>query len=141
MAAVTTHSAPKEDGDTAVTKFREGRWWYPTTYRGADGGTKGTYVNVCTPVELFPDAIRYVDLYVDVIKRPDGSVEVVDADELEAAVDEGWSAKTWRRRRKVSRRQSNARSRSERLGFRFVSIGSSAAASASATSTVGSKWA
>ncbi|TYT62797.1 DUF402 domain-containing protein [Natrialba swarupiae] len=80
---------PKEDGDTAVTKFREGRWWYPTTYRGADGGTKGTYVNVCTPVELFPDAIRYVDLYVDVIKRPDGSVEVVDADELEAAVDEG----------------------------------------------------
>ncbi|MEY7850008.1 DUF402 domain-containing protein [Natrarchaeobius sp. A-rgal3] len=80
---------PKDEGDTAVTKFREGRWWYPTTYRGADGGTKGTYVNVCTPVELFPDTVRYVDLYVDVIKRPDGTVEIVDADELEAAVDDG----------------------------------------------------
>ncbi|RQG89098.1 DUF402 domain-containing protein [Natrarchaeobius halalkaliphilus] len=80
---------PKEDGDVAVTKFREGRWWYPTTYRTADGSTKGTYVNVCTPVELFPERIRYVDLYVDVIKRADGTVEVVDGDELEAAVDDG----------------------------------------------------
>ncbi len=80
---------PKEDGDVAVTRFREGRWWYPTTYKSADGGSKGTYVNVCTPVELFPDCARYVDLYVDVIRRPDGSVAVVDADELEAAVDDG----------------------------------------------------
>ncbi|SFB80285.1 RNA-binding protein AU-1 [Halobiforma haloterrestris] len=80
---------PKEEGDVAITKFREGRWWYPTTYKSADGETKGTYVNVCTPVELFPDAVRYVDLYVDVIRTPDGAVEIVDADELEAAVDEG----------------------------------------------------
>ncbi|GAB3666553.1 ribonuclease FAU-1 family protein [Halopiger thermotolerans] len=79
---------PKEEGDVAVTKFREGRWWYPTTYKDANGAAKGTYVNVCTPVELFPDAVRYVDLYVDVI-RVDGEVEIVDADELEAAVDEG----------------------------------------------------
>ncbi|WP_049921926.1 DUF402 domain-containing protein [Halopiger djelfimassiliensis] len=80
---------PKETGDVAVTKFREGRWWYPTTYKGDDGSSKGTYVNVCTPVELFPDEIRYVDLYVDVIRRPDGAVEVVDEDELEAAVADG----------------------------------------------------
>ncbi|MFD1563285.1 DUF402 domain-containing protein [Haloarchaeobius amylolyticus] len=80
---------PKEDGDVAVTKFREGRWWYPTTYKAADGTSKGTYVNVCTPVELFPDCVRYVDLYVDVIRRPDGTVEIVDADELEDAVDAG----------------------------------------------------
>jgi len=80
---------PKDDGDVAVTKFREGRWWYPTTYKAADGTSKGTYVNVCTPVELFPDCVRYVDLYVDVIRRPDGTVEIVDADELEDAVDAG----------------------------------------------------
>jgi len=80
---------PKEDGDVAVTKFREGRWWYPTTYKAADGTSKGTYVNVCTPVELFPDCVRYVDLYVDVIRQPDGTVEIVDADELEAAVADG----------------------------------------------------
>ncbi|MFB6251703.1 MAG: DUF402 domain-containing protein [Halobellus sp.] len=76
----------RERGDTALTKFREGRWWYPTTYRGEDGELKGTYVNVCTPVECFPDEIRYVDLHVDVIKHPDGTVERVDDDELDAAV-------------------------------------------------------
>ncbi|AGB30341.1 hypothetical protein C488_04772 [Natrinema pellirubrum DSM 15624] len=80
---------PKESGDVAVTKFREGRWWYPTTYKAADGTAKGTYVNVCTPVELFPDTARYVDLYVDVIRQPDGTVEIVDADDLEAAIDDG----------------------------------------------------
>ncbi|RLM59850.1 DUF402 domain-containing protein [Halobellus sp. Atlit-31R] len=80
---------PREAGDTALTKFREGRWWYPTVYRSADGAAKGTYVNVCTPVECFPDEIRYVDLHVDVVKRPDGTVERVDDDELDAAADAG----------------------------------------------------
>ncbi|MDQ2050519.1 DUF402 domain-containing protein [Natronolimnohabitans sp. A-GB9] len=80
---------PKEDGDVAVTKFREGRWWYPTTYKDEDGTAKGTYVNICTPVELFPDGARYVDLYVDVIRQPDGTVDIVDAAELEDAVDDG----------------------------------------------------
>ncbi|NKE35468.1 DUF402 domain-containing protein [Natronococcus sp. JC468] len=80
---------PKEAGDVAVTKFREGRWWYPTTYRDDEGTTKGTYVNVCTPLELFPDGVRYVDLYVDVIRTPDGGVEIVDREELEDAIDDG----------------------------------------------------
>jgi hypothetical protein len=75
----------RESGDTAVTKFAEGRWWYPTTYRDEDGRSKGTYVNVCTPVEVFPDAVRYVDLHVDVLAHADGSVERVDDDELDEA--------------------------------------------------------
>ncbi|SFR37458.1 Ribonuclease G or E [Halogeometricum rufum] len=79
----------REAGDTALTKFREGRWWYPTVYRSADGDLKGTYVNVCTPVECFPDEVRYVDLHVDVIKHPDGAVERVDDDELDEAVAAG----------------------------------------------------
>jgi hypothetical protein len=80
---------PIEAGDTAVTKLTEGKWWYPTVYRGADDGRKGTYVNVCTPVEVFPGAVRYVDLHVDVVKHADGTVERVDDDELDAAVDAG----------------------------------------------------
>jgi hypothetical protein len=80
---------PRAAGDTALTKVREGRWWYPTVYRDADGDPKGTYVNVCTPVECFPDAVRYVDLHVDVVRHPDGRVERVDDDELDAAVADG----------------------------------------------------
>jgi Ribonuclease G/E len=80
---------PRESGDTALTKFREGRWWYPTVYRDADGQRKGTYVNVCTPVECFPDVVRYVDLHVDVVKHADGTVDRVDDDELDEAVERG----------------------------------------------------
>ncbi len=76
-------------GDTAVTKLTEGRWWYPTVYRSAEDKRRGTYVNVCTPVELFPESARYVDLHVDVVKHADGTVERVDDDELDAACDRG----------------------------------------------------
>jgi hypothetical protein len=79
----------QEAGDVAVTKLTEGNWWYPTVYRSADGETRGTYVNVCTPVEVFPSAARYVDLHVDVVKHADGRVERVDDDELDAAVAAG----------------------------------------------------
>jgi len=79
----------RRDGDEAITKFEEGRWWYPTVYRGADGDKRGTYVNVCTPVEVFPGEVRYVDLHVDVVRTPDGTVRRVDDDELDAAVDAG----------------------------------------------------
>ena len=79
----------RRPGDVAVTKLTEGKWWYPTVYRSADGEPRGTYVNVCTPVEVFPDAVRYVDLHVDVVKRPDGTVERVDDEELAAAVAAG----------------------------------------------------
>jgi len=73
-------------GDVATTRFTEGNWWYPTVYRSEDGTVKGTYVNVSTPVEVFPDSVRYVDLHVDVVKHADGRVEVVDEDELEDCV-------------------------------------------------------
>ena len=79
----------RQAGDVAITKFEEGRWWYPTVYRGEDGAKRGTYVNVCTPVEVFPDAVRYVDLHVDVVKHADGTVERVDDDELDAAEQAG----------------------------------------------------
>jgi hypothetical protein len=77
------------EGDVARTTFVEGRWWYATVYEGTGGERRGTYVNVCTPVEVFPDAVRYVDLHVDVVKGPGGEVRRVDDDELDEAVDAG----------------------------------------------------
>jgi RNA-binding protein AU-1 len=80
---------PRSAGDTATTTVKEGRWWYPTVYRDSEEDLIGTYVNICTPVECFPDTVRYIDLHVDVLKYPDGTVERVDDDELNAAVDDG----------------------------------------------------
>ncbi|QPV65056.1 DUF402 domain-containing protein [Halosimplex litoreum] len=79
----------QQAGDVAVTKLTEGKWWYPTVYRGDDGEKRGTYVNICTPVEVFPSVVRYVDLHVDVVKHADGRVQRVDDDELDAAVAAG----------------------------------------------------
>ena len=76
-------------GDIATTTFVEGRWWYATVYKGEDGTHRGTYVNVCTPLEVFPDAVRYVDLHVDVVKTAGGEVRRVDDDELDDAVAAG----------------------------------------------------
>jgi len=78
----------REDGDVARTRFEEEGRAYATVYESAGGEKKGTYVNVCTPLEIFPDAVRYTDLYVDVVEV-DGEARVVDEDELEDAVDEG----------------------------------------------------
>lgn len=80
---------PREAGDVATTTLKEGRWWYPTTYRSDDGTVKGTYLNVCTPVEVFPEAARYVDLHVDVLRHPDGTVERVDDAVLDDSVAAG----------------------------------------------------
>ncbi|MEE6211064.1 DUF402 domain-containing protein [Salarchaeum sp. III] len=92
MTAGGTYDAlgvERQEGDVAITRFQEGRWWYPTVYRGADGTRRGTYINVNTPLELFPSGIRYVDLHLDVVKHADGRVEQVDADELQACVENG----------------------------------------------------
>jgi hypothetical protein len=78
----------REDGDVARTRFEEGGRAYATVYKSADGKKKGTYVNVCTPLEIFPDAVRYTDLYIDVVEV-DGETRVVDEEELADAVDEG----------------------------------------------------
>ena len=80
---------PREAGDVAITKIQEGRWWYATDYRDQAGRSKGTYLNVCTPLEIFPDAVRYVDLHVDVVREADGTVRRVDDAELTAAVEAG----------------------------------------------------
>lgn len=80
-------------GDRAVTRCVEGQWWYPTVYQGADGTAKGTYVNVATPLEVFPDRVQYTDLYIDVVRPPDDTPEIVDTDELAAAVEAGHLSK------------------------------------------------
>lgn len=75
-------------GDQAVTEFRVGEWFSITTYTRRDGSDVGSYANISTPPEICKDFIRYIDLYVDVVRTPEG-VETVDVEQLEDAYAKG----------------------------------------------------
>jgi len=80
---------PKEPGDRAVTEAKVGDWHFKTQYFSRDGRYKGTYINLNTPIELYPHGIRYVDLEVDVCVWPNGTVRKLDEEKLEKAAEEG----------------------------------------------------
>jgi len=80
---------PKEPDDYAITEVKIGEWHFKTLYFSKQGQLKGTYVNLNTPVELYPYGIRYVDLEVDVCMWPSGRVEKLDEEKLEKALEEG----------------------------------------------------
>jgi len=52
------------------------------------GKFKGAYINLNTPVELYPSKIRYVDLEVDICIWPRGGVTAIDEEMLERAAKE-----------------------------------------------------
>ena len=78
----------KEAGDHALTEARPGEYYTVTRYFSRGGGFKGAYINLNTPVELYPSKVRYVDLEVDVCIWPGGEVRVVDEELLERAAKE-----------------------------------------------------
>ena len=51
---------------------------------------KGEYWNINTPVEFYPEKIRYVDLHVDVVLKGGGRPEMIDRDQLERLVEKGY---------------------------------------------------
>jgi len=79
----------KDPGDYAVTEAKIGEWHFKTQYFSKDGQYKGMYVNLNTPIELYPHGIRYVDLEVDVCVWPNGRVKKLDEKKLKEAAAEG----------------------------------------------------
>ncbi|MDH5390987.1 MAG: DUF402 domain-containing protein, partial [Candidatus Bathyarchaeota archaeon] len=79
----------KAPGDYAVTEAKIGEWHFKTRYFAKDGRYKGTYINLNTPIELYPHGIRYVDLEVDVCVWPNGRVKKLDEKKLKEATAEG----------------------------------------------------
>ena len=49
----------------------------------------GRYDGLGVTAEFYPDCVRYVDLEVDVVRWPDGTVRMVDREHLQRAVAEG----------------------------------------------------
>jgi len=79
----------KETDDYATTEAKMDEWHFKTQYFSKEGEIKGTYINLNTPMELYPYAIRYVDLEADVCIWPDGRVETLDMEKLEEALKKG----------------------------------------------------
>ena len=79
----------KAPDDYAVTEAKIGAWHFKTQYFSKDGRYKGTYINLNTPIELYPHGIRYVDLEVDVCVWPNGRVKKLDEKKLKEAAAEG----------------------------------------------------
>ena len=79
----------KDPGDLAVTEVVIGDLSFRTRYFSRDGKYKGTYININTPVELYPAKIRYVDLEVDICVWPNGEIRRIDNEKLMEAVASG----------------------------------------------------
>ncbi len=91
---------PKKNGDYAITEVKEGDWFYGHTYFRYDGQLIGKYYNINTLVEFYPDKIRYVDLEIDVVKWPDGKVEIIDEEILNRQFESGYLSEALKQKAK-----------------------------------------
>ena len=80
---------PIEFGDYAITEIEAGKWWFVHRYYDKNGNLKGEYYNINTPVEIYPDRARYIDLEVDIVKWPDGKKEIIDKEKLVQHYEDG----------------------------------------------------
>jgi predicted RNA-binding protein associated with RNAse of E/G family len=84
-------AAPILPGDWGILFLPLGAWFHVRTYHRASGALVGMVVNINTPPESpEPGVLSYLDLEVDVVRLPDGTVRVIDRPALRAAVEAGW---------------------------------------------------
>jgi len=83
-------NVPKDPGDHGVTIIMPEEWFFKTEYYSKDGTFKGAFYNINTPIEVYPHKIRYIDLEIDVVEWPDGTVRVIDQSTLEEAYIKGY---------------------------------------------------
>ena len=81
---------PKDEGDYAISDVVIGNLSFRTRYFSRNEEYKGTYININTPIELYPMKIRYVDLEADICVWPDGKIKKIDNEKLEEVVSRGF---------------------------------------------------
>lgn len=80
-----------EPGAPVVWFTYRGEVWHDVgRFHRADGTFTGLYANVLTPVRMDGAEWETTDLFLDVWMDADGSVEILDRDEFDAAVQAGW---------------------------------------------------
>ncbi len=79
----------KRPGDYSRTLIDTRKWHVIHEYYSKDGKLLGVYANINTPPEIGFKSIRYLDLYVDVVKKPGKDPELKDLEDLEKALRDG----------------------------------------------------
>lgn len=80
----------KRPGDYSITTVELSSWHIVHEYYSREGKLLGIYANINTPPEVSMKGIRYLDLYVDVVKRPGEEPRIIDLDQLEDAAEKGY---------------------------------------------------
>lgn len=87
-----------EPGAPVVWFTFPGAWHDVGRFHLRDGTFTGWYANVLTPVEIAGAEWTTTDLFLDVWKGTDGSVELLDEDEFREAAERGWISDSTARR-------------------------------------------
>jgi protein associated with RNAse G/E len=75
----------KNIGDYALTYISRENWFIHSKYYNFMNEIKGEYYSICTPIEIYENYIRYVDLGIDIVKIPNNPPRVIDIEEIEEA--------------------------------------------------------
>ncbi len=78
----------KRPGDYSKTIVDTSSWHIIHEYYSQEGKLLGVYANINTPPELGFKGLRYLDLHVDIVKKPGRDPEIIDIGELEKAYRE-----------------------------------------------------
>jgi hypothetical protein len=73
---------PIQEGDYGLTEIRDGAWHLKHSYYTKDHRLIGEYININSPVELYPYGARYLDLEVDVVCRAGEKPFLMDREKL-----------------------------------------------------------
>ncbi len=82
----------KEPGDIITTIIPLDSWFLIHVYASQSGSYKGMYININTPPEVCyaQRLVKYIDLYIDVVKKPDEEAKIIDEELLRQAVEKGY---------------------------------------------------
>lgn len=72
-----------EKGTVSRERFYLDRWYNYFIFEHPPGNLRNYYFNICMPPKISAGVIDYVDLDIDLLVWPDGSVIILDMDEFE----------------------------------------------------------
>lgn len=77
----------RERGDEIITTIKPEEWYITHEYFSKEGKLKGKYININTPVEIFPNYASYIDLEIDIVEFPDGTKKLIDVKKFKSLID------------------------------------------------------